>query len=372
LARLASHRGFRVPRKDNSNMSHGRDGVNAYNITHEKCKLLSNHDEYVSSCIPPRDEQAKAFLQAQFGHKAPDDYILIWDLQRKQSRFFREIDHAVHHVRHLKDGHDVYFGCGLHKAIPPKGRGGARNIKALVSLYADIDIADPAHKKAHLPPDLATALHFLDRFKPQPSIVVASGHGCHGHWLLREPLRPDTDFVRRLQRYIQKVFKTHGWELDATHDVARLLRVPGTQNYKRAPAKDVTIVRWHPELRYEPADFDWLPEVAAEAMEPRASMGQLPAEIPALPPEKFHALYENNYKFALSWERKKTLPSGKESASEWDLSVATYAVEAGWTDAEIAALIVEYRTNKHQMGFGTHNVTDYLARTIRKARAGRR
>jgi hypothetical protein len=353
-------------------MSQDRDGVNNYSLAHGKGKLHSCNIEDVSSAIPPRDEQAQAFLQAVFAHKLPDDYILIWDLPHKSSRFFREIGNAVDHVHRISADYDVYFGCGLHNRIPPRGRGTERNIKAITSLWVEFDIADEAHTERHLPPDLETVLQLLADFTPHPSVVVDSGHGCHAYWLLRDLLAPSTDLVHRLQGFFRNMFKSKVWKLDATHDITRVLRVPGTQNRKREPRKDVTIVWWHPARRYTPDDFAWLPEVPDVPIKPAASTVPLPSGLPPLPHEKFQTLYEHNYGFALSWERQKKLPSGKQSASEWDLSITVYAVAAGWTDAEIASLILEYRTTKHRVGFPNHNVADYLARTIRKARQDRR
>ena len=44
---------------------------------------------------------------------------------------------------------------------------------------------------------------------------------------------------------------------------ARILRVPGTLNYKYSPARSVTVALFDQDRRYNPSDFDeWLPAVA--------------------------------------------------------------------------------------------------------------
>jgi putative DNA primase/helicase len=96
-----------------------------------------------------------------------------------------------------------------------------------------------------------------------------------------------------------------------------------------------------------------------------AEVGSLTLTPDADPPfGKFEALRENSTKFKRSWERgRKDLKD--QSASGYDLSLASFAVEAGWTDQEIANLIIAAR-RKH--GDDLKLRQDYYARTIGRAR----
>lgn len=69
----------------------------------------------------------------------------------------------------------------------------------------------------------------------QPSIVVSSGHGLHLYWLLSEEQEPAA--LSLMSDALQ--LRVGG---DACFDVARILRLPGSWNVKRAPI-EVTIER---------------------------------------------------------------------------------------------------------------------------------
>jgi hypothetical protein len=91
---------------------------------------------------------------------------------------------------------------------------------------------------------------------------------------------------------------------------------------------------------------------------------QLNAEVPL---DKFNALSSNNKKFKKSWEHKRSDLSDT-SLSSYDLSLATFAAYDGWTDQEIASLIISHR-NKYGDPKGKANRKDYIEKTISKARS---
>jgi hypothetical protein len=323
-----------------------------------------------SFLVPPYTAQALAFLDAMFGHKAPELYLTISHHPTKTTQFFQDHQAAVPYIDGIKHKYNVYFSCGLQRSQPAQGRGTAKDIHAITSWWVDIDVATiGAHSTPKtLPPDLAAVLAFLERFKVPASIVIDSGHGVHAYWLMRELMAP-MQHVQRFQQYLRTLFQANGWALDYTHDPSRLLRVPGTTNFKGAPLP-VSILQWHPERCCVLKDFSWLPELPRQE---RANGGtvRLPAHLPPVPKVKFWALYENNLRFYAVWEKEATLPNGNPSDNNpWDLAIATYAAQAEWTDEEIASLIIYYRTVKHNVGFKTKtNLAYYLGRTIGKARA---
>jgi len=63
------------------------------------------------------------------------------------------------------------------------------------------------------------------------------------HWLFSEPYliqdENDLESFKTLSSSFQKTIiakgKAHGWKLDNTSDPARLLRIPGTMNFKHDP-----------------------------------------------------------------------------------------------------------------------------------------
>lgn len=106
---------------------------------------------------------------------------------------------------------------------------------------ATLDIAGPMHQKKNLPPDRGSAEALIKAMGPEPTLLVHTGHGLHAWWLFREPWLFDDDaerqravsFSRRWQQTLRGLAKQHGWDVDATHDLTRVLRVPGTFNHKQ-------------------------------------------------------------------------------------------------------------------------------------------
>ena len=84
------------------------------------------------------------------------------------------------------------------------------------------------------------------------------------------------------------------------------------------------------------------------------------------PAEKLTALLENSLKFRQSWRHTRK-DMADQSLSSFDLSLAIFAVEAEWSDVEIAKLIVAHRRKYGETGKGHR--PDYLCRTIARARS---
>lgn len=81
-----------------------------------------------------------------------------------------------------------------------------------------------------------TAAAMLGCFCPA-SFVVDSGRGVHGWWLLDEPAEPTEAFLEIL-RGLARVFNGDR----AVVDLARIMRLPGTENTKHGDARPVTIL----------------------------------------------------------------------------------------------------------------------------------
>ena len=191
--------------------------------------------------------QAENFLSQYFGNMQ-EDYLLLWTKQDKRSYSFElpaEIKKAAAMAVSLaKQKKDVYFGVTPSKTpySGSSGRGKADDSTALTALWADVDLASGVHSgKSNNPPDIATVKTLLKGHK-LPSIAVKSGGGLHFYWLLDEPFPITDDESRKKaaelaegwQQSIRSVFAAQGYTLDATADLARLLRVPGTFNYKNS------------------------------------------------------------------------------------------------------------------------------------------
>lgn len=191
-----------------------------------------------------RGDQAAIFLEQLFASALQQYWALLWTMPDKCSHWFpvgNYKDMAETAVT-LADDHDVYVGVSFFaNDLGPHSRGKLADVAGIMGLWADIDIANPAHKKPNLPPDIAAAESLLKTMGPKPTLLVHTGHGLHPWWLFREPWLFDTDaerqraasFSKSWQQTLRAIARQHGWDVDATHDLTRVLRVPGTFNHKR-------------------------------------------------------------------------------------------------------------------------------------------
>ena len=119
---------------------------------------------------------------------------------------------------------DVYVGVAPRR----ERRGGRDAIDLVHALWVDCDSPE--------------AIAALDRFSPAPAIVVASGSGAHAYWPLYPPVEPAA--AERANRRLAHALDA---DLRAT-DAARILRPPGTFNYKRREPRPVRLERLEVEV----------------------------------------------------------------------------------------------------------------------------
>ena len=213
------------------------------------------HDPNIHEDGPPEQtipQDPLTFLRWLYSDDAPG-WLTIWLWPTKHTQWFRAThlgQAAAYAVKQAQDC-DVYFGVGLRKERLMKGRGESDDVLVLPGLYVDIDLKHQTHKAANLPETTEDARQLLaDAIPLQPTVLVDSGHGLHGYWLFRELWILETaeerqaaaHLLQRFQRTIQETAKAHGWHVDGTGDLARVLRIPGTYNHKVAgETREVTI-----------------------------------------------------------------------------------------------------------------------------------
>jgi len=328
------------------------------------------------------------FLEALYSDIDKDLFFLIWvfDGQRmKRSYWFKNWNDANELLIELKRKEvNVYCGAGLSSQDFGSDKRCRKNeIAGLIGFFADIDIKDDeAHKKGNLPKNISEAMEILKGFPYEPTITVHSGHGLQTWWLFKDVwlFEDDEDRERaeniskRLNYYFKSIAKQigqkngepKGWDVDSVYNLDRVMRVPDTVNHKGTPVP-VKVIGMNPESRYEPSDFDeLLPDVSefdkSEVnYQDKMIKGSLNLDSKANPPfDKFQALLEIEPKFLQSWERKRK-DMQDQSASSYDLSLASYTAMAGWREQEIAELIIASR-RKHKDDLKLRE--DYYKRTI--------
>jgi putative DNA primase/helicase len=133
--------------------------------------------------------------------------------------------------RRNEAGFDAYFGV-----LPRTRMGGtaADTVDRVHVLWADIDA-----KKVSpiLEEGKWRALVALNSFPLEPQIVVDSGGGYHAYWRLREDIAYES--AREAMVWIADLLKG-----DHVQDSPRVLRVPGTINWKREPFVPARLLRF--------------------------------------------------------------------------------------------------------------------------------
>ncbi len=327
-------------------------------------------------------DQADRFLRTLFAGKEPDEHILIWTLEGRRSAWFADITKAAEYVQ-SNAKRDVYVGVALSPAdhgthFRLKLEGNERLPSSITGLWSDIDVVNPGHKKRNLAPSAENALTVLFPEFP-PSILVHSGGGLQAWWLFKELWRLDSErdtrkagaLAVRWIRAIRARAAERGWDIDSVGDLTRVLRVPGTCNCKiPGQPRPVRLIDVN-DRRYNPSELGWhLDTIGAPQVVSRpaqvVSGEKLIYSTEAEPPfQKFQALCDAEQKFKASWDHKRR-DLTDQTASAYDMAMANIAVQAGWSDQEIANLLIAHRRRFHE---DLKLRDSYYATTICRARA---
>lgn len=237
--------------------------------------------------------------------------------------------------------YEVYMG------ILPRvdGQGDAAGIRLAAYLWADIDGGDA---------DLETVGEFvtgaIKEGVPHPTLMVRSGGGYHCYWRLqspvpvREPLhqRAFHDILARLYRWFNGpapvgVWNRDGWQerkalgrpyaCPNVKDVARILRVPGTQNYKEETPRPVELVWFKPDAPVYPLVW-W-----------RANLPALPTPPDRRPMTRDRGRdWKEGKKLDYFWRLADT-PSPDGDHHRAMVRLANFAFDAGLDAATVYALV---------------------------------
>ncbi|MCD4674757.1 MAG: hypothetical protein K8S18_02025, partial [Desulfobacula sp.] len=210
-------------------------------------------------------QESISFFDILWGDDPPDGVIVLWTKSNQRSQFFHpeNKDALVSRAQEIDQNGDVHFGIGMQKEPLKKGRGEAESVIAIPGLWLDLDIKGPNHKNINLIPSVKAAEDFISQFSLRPSMIVSSGGGFHCYWVFKEPWIFESNNEQQTaielssrfqQTFIIKAEKSN-WKIDNTSDLARLLRIPGTNNHKSSPPIPVQIIDQN-DNRYNPDDFE--------------------------------------------------------------------------------------------------------------------
>ncbi|MBX9581461.1 MAG: RepB family DNA primase [Gemmataceae bacterium] len=230
---------------------------------------------------------------------------------------------------------------------PGRDKGRTRDIAVVRSLWLDLDRCRPAEALARV----------AGAGLPDPSLVVDSGHGTHLYWRLAEPV---TTEVARVEGVIKGLA---GWVGgDHTHDLARVLRLPGTMNRKderNGESPVPCLVHSATDGRHPLSAFEGF---AVEVVRPKAGPAARPKAVPAAGPGVAVGGLTKAQRAALDRAIERSAAAGAGTRSQADYALCVWASKLGVDPDDFWPLI------EHMGKFGEAGHR-YFARTWAKAEA---
>jgi len=167
---------------------------------------------------------------------------------------------AVKAVELSELGNDIWHSVNPVSVKPSGGKRGDESAVAYqVAIVTDIDIRSDAHKSENLAADFDEAKSFLPF---APTILINSGYGIQAYYIFDTPIKI-TDENREECKRRNELFldviraRANGKTIDAVGDLPRILRTPGTFNYKlgtlNAPLCHIVDFS---DVRFTPAEID--------------------------------------------------------------------------------------------------------------------
>ena len=137
--------------------------------------------------------------------------------EKVRQEFFPSVEGLLNAARKQEPLWDYYFG--IHPRDSKNGTSEA--VKCVTCIWADCDWKNFEGGRAG-------AIKQIHSFPLRPTVVVESGNGFHLYWLLKEPEESeDLEGFRLIVKGVQEILGS-----DAVSDLPRILRIPGTLNYK--------------------------------------------------------------------------------------------------------------------------------------------
>ena len=253
---------------------------------------------------------------------------------------------------------DIYFGVHPSRVSKePTQRTTIEDIQAVNALYADIDAKDYGSKTA--------AAEHIKQLDHKPSVIVDSGGGYHCYWLFEKPFVLDSLLKEEIAKSLQERWVTYVGGDKAVHDLARILRLPGTLNYKYDPPRRVRVVASNYDRVYDPVGL----EKRLPAVDEHRGVDDDKPAIPQVAKPNTLGLQEivskaqaakGGEKFTELW---RAWDEGYASASEADLALC--CILAFWTGGDYYKIDKLFRLSDRMRE--KWNRDDYRNDTIIKA-----
>jgi len=316
------------------------------------------------------NQQVTQYLETVFSkalkHNHGEIEIRVFKGADKRQSFFDSIYPAATTAYDLcQQGIDVY--CGVNTRV---GKGGKKsNVKYINSFHAEIDYGTLGHNKKTEHATHDDALKAIKEFPVKPTIIVHSGGGFHCYWVLDMPIEildQGDCTIETIEGINLTLCKKLGGDV-GTQDISRVLRVPGTYNFKDPDnPREVTITEGS-DIRYDFETFrQFIPGQNANketrnlcSPKPEITYGDFccPDYVNGLP-------ISDKIKFLIMNGNDGSYPS----RSEADMAVILSLVNKGIGENEIKKI---FESESYHIGekYRNHgNKDSYLKHNIKKAK----
>lgn len=244
------------------------------------------------------------------------------------------------------------------------------DIRGMRAIHVDVDPRageDPAAERER-------AFKLLREYKPKPTIIIDSGNGAQGFWLLdNEHATPDE--ASREEAELRNLHVETVLQADACHNIDRIMRLPGTVNLpdankrkKGRVARVASVVEVDWSRTYSLDEFQRAERAAKDSAAAAAARVVLSSDLPSV---ELSALpLDDRWRAIIVQGEDLENPGRWSSRSHALWAVTCQMVRAGCTDDQIAAVILDpdYKISGHVYDQKT-KPRKYAARQIERARA---
>lgn len=191
------------------------------------------------------NDTVRDFLTALYGG-CKDVYVGITKLPGRTTQWFPsgDIGRIMTHAADSGEKTNTYLNIFPRKSVPSgASRGAGADVSHVNCVFIDADIRSDAHAEKCLPESIEEALAAVRDIAEKPSFIFSTGNGIHVYWVFRDPLIITDEEERLLASAVVSgfcchaagIFSSYGWKLDSVGDLSRMMRFPGTLNFRNNP-----------------------------------------------------------------------------------------------------------------------------------------
>jgi len=317
---------------------------------------------------------AKPFLETLFSEALSKklgeiEIRAILKGQVPEQYFFNSIDEAIKcSYGRCNSGLNVYFGVNprMNKA------GKMENVHYLTTFHVDVDYGVDGHKKKSEYKTYDEAFEAIQAFHHQPTMIIHSGGGFHLYFVLTEPLMVENIGVEVLENINKSLSIELGGDT-VTSDLPRILRIPGTFNYKEQenPREVKTILDNGPKYNFE--ELAILFNKPEEILENKKQNDYIIDCTPIFDNQSVNLKWDKSIdSLPVTDKIKSLILNGNNgsyiSRSEADMAVITVLVNKGLNYKDIKEIFQKYPIGSKYQEKGPGAGDKYLQHSIEKAK----